>query len=116
MAASTGVTIRVVSNNFPAASAAIHAAVVTQVAVSTYDVEARSKQLAPVLTGTLRRSIHSVFEQGGLRGICGPSVVYGFFVEFGTRRRAARPYMRPAAEYVLPRFVEQLRRLLAGRP
>jgi hypothetical protein len=115
MAAPTGVTIRVVSNNFPAASAAIHAAVVTQVAVSTYDVEARSKQLAPVLTGTLRRSIHSVFEQGGLRGICGPSVLYGKWVEWGARHRAARPYMRPAAEYALRDFVPGLRRRLAGR-
>jgi hypothetical protein len=114
MVATSGVSVRVISNRFDAASAALHAAAVAQVKTSTYDVEARAKQVCPVRTGTLRRSIHSVFTDGGLRGVCGPSVAYGFSVEFGSRGRAARPYMRPAAEYVLPRFAEELRRLLAG--
>jgi HK97 gp10 family phage protein len=114
VAAKTGVTIRVVSDRTAAYSDALHAAVVRQVKVSTLDGEARAKQLTPVLTGTLRRSIHSVFEAGGLRGIFGPSVKYARFVEFGTRHMGARPYMRPAAEHVLPRFVAQLKALLAG--
>jgi hypothetical protein len=114
VAGKTGVTIKIVSNRLPQMSDAIHAAVVTQVKKSTYDGEARAKQLTPVLTGTLRRSIHSVFENGGLRGVYGPSVTYGLWVEFGSRGRAARPYMRPSAEYVLPRFVAQLKALLAG--
>lgn len=115
MAAPTGVTIRVVSNRLPSMPAALREAVVAQVTTSTLDGEARAKQLCPVLTGTLRRSIHSVFSRGGLTGTYGPSVAYGFFVEFGTRHMGARPYMRPSAEYVLPRFAEQIRRLLAGR-
>jgi HK97 gp10 family phage protein len=110
----TGITIRVVSNRIPGLPAEIHDAVVKQVAASTLDVEARAKQVVAVRTGTLRRSIHSIFENGGLKGICGPSVEYSTYVEFGTRHRAARPYMRPAAEAVLPKFVEQLRHLLSG--
>jgi HK97 gp10 family phage protein len=114
MAAQTGVTIKVISNKIPALPAALRKQVVDQVARSTFDVEARAKQLSPVLTGTLRRSIHSVFTNGGLTGICGPSVDYSIFVEMGTRRMAARPYMRPAAELVLPKFADELKRILAG--
>ena len=114
MAAQTGITIRVVSNTIPALPAALRKQVVDQVARSTFDIEARAKQVCPVRTGTLRRSIHSVFEAGGLRGICGPSVDYGLPVEVGTRHMGARPYMRPAAELVLPKFADELKRILAG--
>lgn len=114
MPAPTGVTIRVVFNHFDASPAAVHDATVEQVSVTTYEVEARGKELCPVLTGLLRRSIHSVFSRGGLTGVCGPSALYGKWVEWGTRNRAARPFMRPAAEYALRGFVPGLRRRLAG--
>lgn len=114
MAGRTGVTVRVVSNRLPQISAAIRPAVVAEVSKATLDVEARAKALTPVKTGTLRRSIHSVFENGGLTGLVGPSVLYGKFVEFGTRHMGARPYMRPAAEAVLPRFADAVKRALAG--
>lgn len=112
--AGTGVTVRVVSNRLPQLPAQIHAAVVGEVKRATLDVEAKSKAAAPVKTGSLRRSIHSVFENGGLTGLVGPSVLYGKFVEFGTRRMGARPYMRPAAEAVLPTFADAVKRALAG--
>lgn len=112
--AGTGVTVKVVSNRLPAMPALIHSAVVDEVKKATFQVEAKAKEKVPVKTGTLRRSIHSVFENGGLRGIVGPSVLYGKFVEFGTRRMGARPYMRPAAEQVLPGFAAAVKRALAG--
>lgn len=114
MAGSTGVTVRVVSNRLPAISAAIRPAVVAEVQRAAFDVEARAKAKAPVRTGTLRRSIHSVFSNGGLSAVIGPSVLYGKFIEFGTRHMAARPYMRPAAEAVLPKFAAAVKRALAG--
>lgn len=114
MAGRTGVTVRVVSNRLPQISAAIRPDVVAEVSKATLDVEARAKAKAPVKTGTLRRSIHSVFSNGGLTGIVGPSVEYGKFVEFGTRRMGARPFMRPAAEAVLPGFAAAVKRALGG--
>jgi HK97 gp10 family phage protein len=111
---SSTITIRVVYNRLPQARTSIEQAVVDQVARSTYAVEAISKHLVPVDTGTLRRSIHSVFEHGGLRGICGPNTPYDAAVEFGTRHMAARPYMRPAAALVLPRFADELKAILRG--
>jgi HK97 gp10 family phage protein len=112
--AKTGVQIVVKSNRLPQMPALIRAAVIPEVSKATLDVEAKSKALVPVKTGTLRRSIHSVFENGGLTGLVGPSVLYGKFVEFGTRRMGARPYMRPAAEQVLPTFVDAVKRALGG--
>lgn len=112
--AGTGITVRVVSNRLPQMPAQVRAAVATEVKRATLDVEAKAKALTPVRTGTLRRSIHSVFEHGGLTGLVGPSVLYGKFVEFGTRRMGARPYMRPAAEQVLPRFASAVKAALAG--
>jgi len=114
MAGKTGVTVIVKSNHLPEMPAQIRTAVVGEVKRATFDVEAKAKAKVPVRTGTLRRSIHSVFSNGGLTGIVGPSVLYGKFVEFGTRRAGARPYMRPAAEQVLPGFADAVKRALGG--
>ena len=114
MAGGTGVTVRVVSNRLPAISAQLRPLVADEVKRATFDIEARAKARTPVRTGTLRRSIASVFENGGLTGRVGPSVLYGKFVEFGTRRMGARPFMRPAAEAVLPRFAERVKAALRG--
>ena len=114
MAGQTSATIKVISNKIPALPAALHAQVVEQVKKSTLDVQARAQQVVPVRTGLLRRSITSQFSGDGLRGVCGPSASYGAAVEFGSRGRAARPYMRPAAEIVLPKFADELRRILGG--
>lgn len=114
MAGKTGVTIVVKSNRLPQISAQIRPLVAAEVKRHTLDVEAKAKERVPVKTGTLRRSIHSVFSNGGLTGLVGPSVLYGKFVEFGTRRMGARPYMRPAAEQVLPKFAAAVKRALGG--
>ena len=108
----TSVTIKVVSNRIPQLPAAIKQAAAQQVETTARQIEATSKGLAPVRTGTLRRSIHTVLEAGGLRALVGPSVLYGKFVEFGTRRMGARPYMRPAAERHMPGFAAGLAALL----
>lgn len=114
MAGRTGVTVRIVSNRLPQMPAQIRAAVVQEVSKATLDVEAKAKALTPVKTGTLRRSIHSVFENGGLTGLVGPSAFYGKYIEFGVRNRAARPFMRPAAEAVLPGFTAAVKRALGA--
>lgn len=103
MAGTTGATIRIVSNRLPQIAAAIRPLVSAEVKKATLSIQARAQSAAPVLTGTLRRSITSQFPSD-LSGVVGPSVNYGVYVEFGTRRMGARPYMRPAAEAVLPGF------------
>lgn len=109
MADQSSATIRLVYSHVPAVNAAIDAAVVAEVKKAALEIEAAAKARAPVRTGTLRRSIHTVLSDGDRTATVGPSVSYGIFPEFGTRHMAARPYMRPAAALVYPRFIDRLK-------
>lgn len=53
---------------------------------------------APVLTGNLRRSIHTEVETSGAtaQARVGTNVEYAPHVEFGTSSQRAQPYLRPA--------------------
>jgi HK97 gp10 family phage protein len=112
--AGTGVQVRVISNRLPSMPAAIHQIAVREVQKAAYSIEADAKSKVAVDTGTLRRSIHTVLSNGGLTGTVGPSVRYGLYVELGTRRMGARPYLRPAAEVNLPKFAAAMRAALRG--
>lgn len=62
------------------------------------DVQNRARQLCPVDTGRLRSSIvHQVGKDDrGFYVDVGSNVVYAPFVEFGTFKQPAQPYLRPA--------------------
>ena len=60
-------------------------------------IEFHAKRIAPVDTGALRNSI-MLDEVAPERAILGPHVEYAEYVEFGTSRRGARPYLRPAVD------------------
>jgi HK97 gp10 family phage protein len=72
-------------------------------------------QRAPVDTGFLRESITVGGVQGGqvrsglLSLQVGPEAAYGAFVEFGTTKAGAQPYMTPAAEQAGEWFTEAMR-------
>jgi phage gpG-like protein len=61
-------------------------------------VESRAKALSPVRTGRLRGSITWALGADGLGLFAevGTNVLYGVFVEIGTRYMSARPYLVPA--------------------
>lgn len=70
-------------------------------------VTADGKQGAPVDTGFLRSSI--TWEMtGSTEGEAGPEAVYGGFLETGTSRMGAQPYMGPAADRWEPQFRQAL--------
>ena len=60
----------------------------------------RAQQLVPVKTGALRDSIEGVvdYDQRGFVGRVDAHDFKAGWVEFGTVRRAARPFLRPAIE------------------
>lgn len=59
--------------------------------------ESYAKQLCPVDTGNLRNSItHQQMDES--TEAIGTAVEYAPFVELGTRRQRAQPYLKPAAE------------------
>lgn len=59
--------------------------------------ESYAKKLCPVDTGNLRNSItHQRYDES--TEVVGSNVEYAPYVELGTVRMKARPYLRPAAE------------------
>lgn len=81
-------------------SAAVKAALLEGVAAAGAYVEGRAKELCPVDTGTLRRSIHTELQTqakpGETHAFVGTSLEYAKYVEFGTSRMRAQPFVRPA--------------------
>ena len=59
-------------------------------------IEKRSKQIVPVRTGFLRDSIRKIVKK--FKAIIGPTAIYGGWVEYGTWKMNAQPYMRPALD------------------
>lgn len=61
-------------------------------------VDRRAKQHCPVDTGRLRASIawRMARDASGLYAQVGTNVHYGIFIEFGTSRAPAQPFLRPA--------------------
>lgn len=64
------------------------------VAESCKVVEADAKAMCPVDTGELRKSITS--EVLGTTGVVGTNKEYAMYVELGTYKMAAQPYLVPA--------------------
>lgn len=88
-----------------------------------FRIEAGAKARVPVDTGALRNSIYT--ECGGKKSgtpgdnpfpspsgtdaHVGPSMNYALFVEFGTRRMGAQPYLVPAVREVERALADQWR-------
>lgn len=98
-----------------------------------FAVEAAAKKRAPVDTGALRASIYTVpgkeqtpvpqipgdakrvalpQPRSKLEAHVGPSVDYGIYQEFGTRRMAAQPYLVPALRDVERMVPDEFRRVV----
>ena len=80
------------------------------------DIASGAKNRAPVDTGALRNSI-TTQTQGNrdyARGEVGPTVNYGGYVERGTSRMSAQPYLRPATDAVLPGYEQALGQITDG--
>ena len=59
--------------------------------------EGHAKRACPVDTGNLRNSIAHAVEPSEDAVYVGTNVEYAPYVEMGTRRTAAQPFLRPAA-------------------
>lgn len=64
------------------------------------------------VTGRLASSVGHLIEPDGLAGIVGTNVVYGRYLELGTHKMAARPWLRPAVDRLKMRAEELFRRVL----
>lgn len=90
------------TSRIPAIVAEMQPKAALAVSKAVTDVEAYAKGVVPVDTGNLRASIQG--ESSGLQGRVNVGADYGIYVEFGTYKMAAQPYLTPAAEFVRPSF------------
>jgi len=64
-----------------------------------------------VQTGRLRASIHYKAPDP-LTRLIGTNLDYGYWLEIGTSKMAARPFLRPAFKQVSPKIVKMLKGLI----
>lgn len=65
-------------------------------------IEGQAKALCPVDTGNLRNSI--TYEIEGNKARIGTNISYSKFVELGTSKMAAQPFLSPAVEMNKDKF------------
>lgn len=83
--------------------------------VAAFAVERKGKEKSPWDTGANRDSIFvaEVDDIGGAPAYrIGPTTEYGPFLEFGTSKMPARPYMIPALESESPRLREAITQIM----
>lgn len=97
----------------------------TAVRATAFQVQGIAQMLSPVATGANRNSIYTKTSKGNVgspgelgdilpavglgEAVIGPSMEYSFFLEFGTSRMAARPYLTPAAEQAQRLFAANIK-------
>lgn len=96
--------------------AAIHEAVTE----SCEDLVSKAMEKAPVQTGTLRASIHVESVTGSGFTVTGTVATggeadYAAYVEAGTSKMAAEPYMQPALIENAPAYAEAMARAARGQ-
>ena len=82
------------------------------IAESCKVVEADARGLCPVDTGELQKSITS--EVSGTTGTVGTNKEYAMYVEFGTYKMEAQPYLVPALKSNEETIVEIIKGKIAG--
>jgi len=63
----------------------------------------------PYKTGHLHDSLTREIDADGMHGQVYTPVIYGLFVEMGTRRMAAQPFLYPNWKREIPLFQERIR-------
>src|SRR5688500_16800518 len=83
-------------NDLPRIASRINKALSNLVRKHAFQIEAKSKLLAPVDTGLLRNSVQTTVN--GLKATVGTNVEYAPYQEFGTRHQKGKPFLTPAAD------------------
>lgn len=61
-------------------------------------------------TGATKRSIKLDLASNGLRSVVKANTDYSGYLEVGTRKMEAQPFMQPAFNEIQPKFIDDLRR------
>lgn len=92
-----------------------HADVSRAVRKTAHDIAATAQTFVPVDTGATKSSIHVVEVAGyggqGMAWDVGPTTHYAPFLEYGTVRAPAQPFMGPALDRHTPDLTKALRQI-----
>ena len=97
------------TSRIPAIQAGMVPKAQAAVTKAAMDIEAHAKGVAPVDTGNLRASIQAR-PVGSLHAEVHAQASYSVFVEYGTYKMGAQPFMTPAANTVAPGFAAAIAR------
>lgn len=97
-------------NRFGPAASRMRSELPAVVGRTAIDIETRAKGYAAVDTGEMRAGINSV--HSGLSATVNAPVEHSLYVEYGTSKMAAQPFIRPAAEAGGPVFQAAVAELL----
>ena len=87
-----------------------HAELKKEITKASLNVQREAKKICPVDTGRLRSSI--TVERNDLVAEVGSNVKYAPYVEFGTKRQRAQPYLRPAYHKEEPKLKSAIEGIL----
>jgi HK97 gp10 family phage protein len=107
------ITLKVELNKFPEVGSRIRAQLSKAIRKAGFDIEAHAKNVVPVRTGNLKNSIQTEIKNDLLAQVQ-VGAEYGIYVEYGTRKMSARPYLRPAVEEVREPFVEACKQAMGA--
>lgn len=79
---------------------------------TAFDIEREAKVIVPKDTHNLENSIQTEVISDFEATIGPRGVEYDMYVEFGTSRQSAQPYMTPAAENARPKFEQAMQNLV----
>lgn len=75
-------------------------------------LQARAQRYCPVDTRTLKRSIDLEISDMGLTATSAAHTNYAAYVEYGTRKMEAQPYMKPAYEQTVEEFKAHIKKAM----
>jgi HK97 gp10 family phage protein len=106
------IKVRITKNLLPKLASKVKEGAIEVINSHAHSIAAAARQLAPVKTGELRDSIAvSESSLGAVRVVAGaPHAVY---VELGTSRMSARPFLRPAVESDRPGLIRDLEKVIS---
>lgn len=107
------VKVDLTKNSFPGMGGRLRAGLQAAIVKAAHDVEAQAKARAAVDTGAMRNSI-TTQATGDLSAEVTTGVDYAKFVEYGTSRMSAQPFMHPAADAAKPGFEAAVKAVVEG--
>ena len=106
-------SVKLKAEKFDEAAAAIIAKAEGILKANAFAIEAGAKMRAPVDTGFLRNSIQTRFPVPGT-AIISAAAEYAIYVEMGTRFAAPQPFLIPAYDSQVPKYLAALKNLGRG--